>query len=82
MSIRARFFWRFHPTEPVLAFGVDDQVILLSADNSSIPFSNWREKLHRQLKTEISGKYEKIEWNVSRVFYIFDYIVQADLNQP
>jgi serine/threonine protein kinase len=71
MSERGSFICRFHPTEPVLACGVNDYVILLSADNSSIPFSNWKEKLPRQLETEISGRYERIEWNVSRVFYIY-----------
>ncbi|XP_046634273.1 uncharacterized protein LOC124313399 [Daphnia pulicaria] len=63
MSEWGSFFCRFHPTELVLACGVDDKLILLSADNSSIPFSNWKEKLPRQLETGISGKYERIEWN-------------------
>jgi serine/threonine protein kinase len=71
ISERGSFFCRFHPTELVLACLVIDKVILLSAENSSIPFSNWKEKLPRQLETGIFGKYKKIEWNVSRVFYIY-----------
>jgi hypothetical protein len=61
------FVNRFHPTEPVLACLVKDDVILLSADNSSIPFSNWKEK-ETQLQP---GNFEKpttIEWNVSGAF--------------
>jgi serine/threonine protein kinase len=81
MSGKKRCACRFHPTESVFACGVDDQVILLSADNSSIPFSNWKGK-ETQLKVGNFGRYEKIEWNVSRVFYIFEYIEQAYLNQP
>ncbi len=58
---------RFHPTEPVLACLVIDKVILLSADNSSIPFSNWKEK-----KTQLElGNFDKtttMEWNVSIAF--------------
>jgi hypothetical protein len=42
-------------------------VILLSADNSSIPFSNWKEK-----KTQLElGNFDKtttMEWNVSIAF--------------
>ena len=59
---------RFHPTEPVLACLVIDKVILLSADNSSIPFSNWKKK-ETQLKLENYRRLEsiKIEWNVSKL---------------
>jgi hypothetical protein len=61
-----KFVNSFHPTEPVLACG-SDKVIVLSADNSSIPFSNWKEK-ETQLQP---GNFETsvaIEWNVSRAF--------------
>ncbi|XP_046633450.1 calcium/calmodulin-dependent protein kinase type II delta chain-like [Daphnia pulicaria] len=54
---------RFHPTEPVLACLVIDKVILLSADNSSIPFSNWKEK-ETQLELGNFEKTTTMEWNV------------------
>ncbi len=63
-----KFVNSFHPSKPVLACG-SDKVIVLSADNSSIPFSNWKEK-ETQLKL---GNFETsvaIEWNVSRVLNI------------
>jgi hypothetical protein len=49
---------------------MDDQMILLSAENSSIPFSNWKEK-EIQLKLGNFGKFLTIEWNVSRAFQMF-----------
>jgi hypothetical protein len=59
---------RFHPTEPVLACSVNGKVILLSADNSSVPFSNWK-KEETQLKLGNYRRLEsiKIEWNVSKL---------------
>jgi hypothetical protein len=44
--------------------------MLLFAENSSIPFSNWKEK---ELQLEIGNfrELETIEWNVSRAFQIF-----------
>ena len=57
---------RFHPTKPVLACGVDDKVIILSAANSSIPFSNWSEK-EIQFHGEIIRQIDAMEWNVSRI---------------
>ncbi len=63
-------FCRFHPTEPVIAcVGVDDKVILLSADNSSIPFSKWKE-MKTQLQLGNIGRHKTIEWNVSRALNI------------
>jgi hypothetical protein len=75
-SVSERNVWlvnRFHPTEPVLALFsslIDDQMMLLFAENSSIPFSNWKEK---ELQLEIGNfrELETIEWNVSRAFQIF-----------
>jgi hypothetical protein len=83
MSGKKRCACRFHPTESVFACGVDDQVILLSADNSSIPFSNWKEK-ETQLQPGNFGKPTKMEWNVSRAFQIFeiDIVLQADQKKP
>jgi hypothetical protein len=72
---------RFHPTEPVLACSVDDKVIFLSADNSSTPFSKWKE-LETQLQLGNIGRHETIEWIVSGAFEIFEYIVQAHQKEP
>jgi hypothetical protein len=67
-SMRKVRVCRFHPTEPVLACSVNGKVILLSADNSSVPFSNWKKK-ETQLKLENYRRLEsiKIEWNVSKL---------------
>ncbi len=76
MSELRKFFLvnRFHPTEPVLACaGVNGKVILLSADNSFIPFSNWKEK-----ETELElGNFDRpttMEWNVSIAFKLFEFL--------
>jgi hypothetical protein len=65
------FYCHFHPTEPVLACTGVNKVILLSADNSSIPFSNWKEK---ETKLELAHfEYTAtMEWNVSGAFEIFE----------
>jgi hypothetical protein len=54
---------RFHPKEPVLACGIKDEIILFSAENSSIPFSNWKED---EKKFQIGHVKEiwTLEWNV------------------
>jgi hypothetical protein len=68
----SRCVTRFHPTEPVLACSVVDKVIFLSADNSSIPFSNWKE-METQLQPDgIFLKFYAIEWIVSGAFEIFE----------
>jgi hypothetical protein len=54
---------RFHPKKPVLACGLNDGIIFFTAENSSIPFSNWKED---ENDSEI-GHVEEIttmEWNV------------------
>ncbi|XP_046461319.1 uncharacterized protein LOC124207753 isoform X2 [Daphnia pulex] len=63
ISERGHSITRFHPTELVLACGFNAKVIFLSADNSSIPFSNWKEK-ETQLQPEHFERYKTIEWNV------------------
>jgi hypothetical protein len=68
MSGIGHFVNRFHPYELVLAYVGEDKLIVLSTDNSSISFSNWKEK-QTQLKTLILGKPETIEWNVSEAFF-------------
>jgi hypothetical protein len=54
---------RFHPKEPVLACGIENEIIFFSAENSSIPFSNWKED-----ETNFQSGYLKgittMEWNV------------------
>ncbi len=54
---------RFHPTELVLACGLNDEIIFFSAENSSIPFSNWKED---EKKFQIGHVKEitTMEWNV------------------
>jgi hypothetical protein len=54
---------RFHPKKLVLACGIQDEIIFFSAENSSIPFSNWK----RDENTFQIGHVEGIrtmEWNV------------------
>jgi transducin (beta)-like 1 len=54
---------RFHPTKPVLACGLNDEIIFFTAENSSIPFSNWKED---EKKFQIGHVKEitTMEWNV------------------
>jgi len=56
----------FHPTDPVLAFGLmngdDGRVVLLKGLNHSVPFSNW--EIERQLECEKESMYS-LGWNVS-----------------
>ena len=59
----------FHPKEPVLALASDcGKLILYSAENGSIPFSNWK-------KTELCCSFDgkilndlNVKWNVSHIF--------------
>jgi hypothetical protein len=55
---------RFHPKKLVLACGIKDEIIFFSAENSSIPFSNWKED---ENKFQTDGHVKEIrtmEWNV------------------
>jgi hypothetical protein len=54
---------RFHPKEPVLACGIKDEIIFFSAENSSIPFSNWKED-EKKFKIGHLKKITTMEWNV------------------
>jgi hypothetical protein len=54
---------RFHPTEPVLACGIKDEIILFSADNSSISFSNWKED-EKKFQIGHLKDIRVMEWNV------------------
>jgi hypothetical protein len=55
---------RFHPKKPVFACGIQDEILFFSAENSSIPFSNWKED---ENKFQTDGHVKEIttmEWNV------------------
>jgi hypothetical protein len=54
---------RFHPKEPVLACGIQDEIIFFSAENSSIPFSNWKED-EKKFKIGHVKEITTMEWNV------------------
>jgi hypothetical protein len=55
---------RFHPKEPVLACGIKDEIIFFSVENSSIPFSNWKEKEEKKFKIGHVKEIRMMEWNV------------------
>jgi hypothetical protein len=54
---------RFHPKKPVIACGIKDEIIFFSAENWSIPFSNWKEE---EKKFQIGHVKEitTLEWKV------------------
>ncbi|XP_046460961.1 F-box-like/WD repeat-containing protein TBL1XR1 [Daphnia pulex] len=54
---------RFHPKKPVIACGIKNEIIFFSAENCSIPFSNWKNNGN---KFQIGHEKEimAIEWNV------------------
>ncbi len=58
---------RFHPKKPVIACGIKNEIIFFSAENSSIPFSNW-EKEENKFKIKTKIKHVEgimtMEWNV------------------
>jgi hypothetical protein len=54
---------RFHPKKPVLACGIQDEIIFFSAENSSIPFSNWKEDGNKIKIGHVKG-IRTMEWNV------------------
>jgi hypothetical protein len=54
---------RFHPMKPVLACGIEDKIIFFSADNSSIPFSNWKED-ENKFQIGHETRIYTMEWNV------------------
>ena len=56
----------FHPRQPVLALGTYfGKVIFYSAENNSIPFSNWKKD---ELFFQVDEKILKVKWNVSHIF--------------
>jgi hypothetical protein len=59
----AYFVSRFHPKKLVLACGIKNEIIFFSAENSSIPFSNWTEDENKfQIGTE--KEIRTLEWKV------------------
>jgi hypothetical protein len=54
---------RFHPKKPVLACGIKNEIIFFSAENSSIPFSNWKQD-ENKFKIEHVEEIRTLEWNV------------------
>jgi hypothetical protein len=54
---------RFHPKKPVLACGIEDKIIFFSAENSSIPFSNWKED-EKKFQIGHEKRITAMEWNV------------------
>jgi hypothetical protein len=54
---------RFHPKKPVLACGIKNEIIFFSAENSSIPFSNWKQD-EKKFKIEHVEEIRTLEWNV------------------
>ncbi len=54
---------RFHPKKSVLACGLNDEIIFFSAENSSIPFSNWKKDENKIKIGHVEG-IRTMEWNV------------------
>jgi hypothetical protein len=51
---------RFHPIEPILVCGFDEQLVRFSAENFSIPCSNW--KMEKKISAvSIQKKFK--QWN-------------------
>jgi hypothetical protein len=55
---------RFHPKKPVIACGIENEIIFFSAENSSIPISNWKEDGITFQTDEHLKEITKMEWNV------------------
>ncbi len=64
---RGKCVSRFHPKKLVLACGIQDEItseiIFFSAENSSIPFSNWKED-EKKFKIGHVKEITTLEWNV------------------
>ncbi|XP_046460919.1 uncharacterized protein LOC124207482 isoform X1 [Daphnia pulex] len=53
---------RFHPKKPVLACGIKNEIIFFSAENWSIPFSNWKRDENKFQIGHEKG-ITRMEWN-------------------
>jgi hypothetical protein len=64
---------RFHPKKLVLACGIEDKIIFFSAENSSIPFFNWKED-ENDFEIGHVQEIKTMEWNViSSAFKSFQF---------
>jgi hypothetical protein len=54
---------RFHPKKPLIACGIENEIIFFSAENSSIPFFNWKED-EKKFKIGHEKQITTMEWNV------------------
>ncbi|XP_045031107.1 F-box-like/WD repeat-containing protein TBL1XR1-A [Daphnia magna] len=65
MSLHGKYSIRFHPTKLIVACADNKELIFYTAENSSIPFSNWRKEV-RCLPLNLVGKRVKApEWNIN-----------------
>ncbi|KAI9561374.1 hypothetical protein GHT06_012331 [Daphnia sinensis] len=55
---------RSHPTEPILARAIKKELIFYTAENWSIPFSNWREKVTCLPILDVESTL-LLEWNMN-----------------
>jgi hypothetical protein len=58
---------RFHPKKPVLACGIQNEIIFFSAENWSIPFSNWKRD-ENKFQIGYEKGISRMEWNVISSF--------------
>ncbi|XP_057371833.1 uncharacterized protein LOC130692782 [Daphnia carinata] len=54
-----------HPTEPIFACISNHELIFYTAENSSIPFSNWKKKVICLPEIIHWGKVESLKWNIN-----------------
>jgi hypothetical protein len=54
---------RFHPIEPILVCGFDEQLVRFSAEIFSIPCSNWKMEKNNLCSLN-TKKIQAMEWNV------------------
>ncbi|KAI9561344.1 hypothetical protein GHT06_012301 [Daphnia sinensis] len=66
VSLDVEYSIRSHPTEPILARAVKKELIFYTAENSSIPFSNWRKKVTCLPQILVGKKVVLLEWNCNR----------------
>lgn len=63
---------KFHPIDPVLAFGLQERIVLLKGANHSVLFSDWEKEQEFNLKSPAL----LLEWNV-RQPRILTYFISA-----
>ncbi|XP_046634536.1 uncharacterized protein LOC124313770 [Daphnia pulicaria] len=74
---------RFHPKKLVLACGAEDKIIFFSAENSFIPFSNWKED-EKKFQIGHIKDIRTVEWNLegTQLATIFHYDVIVCWSYP